>query len=500
VLRGSSKGNARGYNLFRRPPQDSLQTNANFPIFLGSFLKLFAPTDLIKSPNLKTVSALSAGCLWFDRISYEGARLALAGGVRYLTHVYPMSSHLPTLMIPAAPLSVAGVTSYIQELLEQDTVLCQVWVVGEVSSANRYRGGLFFTLQDPDAKAAISCVIWNSYLERLVILPTQGEQFVILGRIHVHQQRGQYQLIVWQVLPAGEGLRALRYRQLRERLEAEGLFAPERKRSLPLYPTSVGIVTSPQAAAWGDIQRTLRRRYPGLRVLLSPALVQGEQAPGSIVRAIQRIERDGRASVLILSRGGGAVEDLACFNDERVVRAIANCSIPVIAGIGHQRDETLADLVADVCAHTPTAAAEMAVPRLADLVAAHRGRKQQLCNTLEATLGVNWARLRQLRQQLYRMRLEQRLHQEQQRLTWLKQRLQHSTHTQQQQAMQQCQLLRQKLNTLDPQAILRRGYALVQNQQGAIARSVDTLQPGQSLKVSLGKGCFLAIVTEVLDT
>jgi len=330
-------------------------------------------------------------------------------------------------------------------------------------------------------------------------VPIAGEQYIILGRIHLHQQRGQYQLVVWQVLPAGEGLRALRYRQLRERLEAEGLFAPERKRNLPTHPTTIAIVTSPQAAALGDIQRTLRRRYPGLRVLLSPALVQGEQAPSSIVRAIQRVNRDGRASVLILSRGGGAVEDLACFNDERVVRAISECPIPVIAGIGHQRDETLADLVADVCAHTPTAAAELAVPRLADLMFAHVERRQRLIGAVATAQVVNQRRLYQLQSRLYQLKLNRRLEQEWKSLEWLRHRLTQSMQLRLQRSQQHCQLLHQKLETLDPAAVLRRGYALVRDEQGAIARSVNTFVIGQTVQIQLEQGKLTATVTNIQD-
>jgi exodeoxyribonuclease VII large subunit len=224
-----------------------------------------------------------------------------------------MTLPIPDSLVPEATVSVAGLTDYIQELLEQDNQLRQVWVTGEISSANQHRSGLFFTLQDPDSKASIQCVVWTSQLSKLVQLPVPGEQLFILGSIRVYPQRGQYQLSVWQALPAGEGLQALRYRQLRNRLEAEGLFDEQRKRSLPTHPQIVAVVTSPQAAAWGDIQRTLRRRYPGLRVLLSPAQVQGELAPASIVEAIKRVERDGRAQLLILSRGGGSSEDLACL-------------------------------------------------------------------------------------------------------------------------------------------------------------------------------------------
>ncbi|MGQ9870246.1 exodeoxyribonuclease VII large subunit [Leptodesmis sp.] len=409
-----------------------------------------------------------------------------------------MTSYFHNLLVPDTALSVAGLTAYIQVLLEQDGQLQQIWVTGEVSSATRYRSGLFFTLQDPDEKAAINCVVWNHQIDRLATLPTQGEQLIILGRIHVHPQRGQYQLIVWQVLPGGEGLRALRYRQLRHRLEAEGLFDPQRKRPLPTHPWVVAVVTSPQAAAWGDIQRTLRRRYPGLHVLFSPALVQGDQAPNAIVRAIARVIRDGRADVLILSRGGGAIEDMACFNDERVVRAIVECPIPVIAGIGHQRDESLADLAADFCAHTPTAAAEQAVPQLADLYAEHRERMLALNDAMQYRLEVAHDRLQRLRIRLQQLQLDRKPHQETQLLGWMQRRLiQHSTQ-QLQQAKQHCQLLQQKLATLDPKAVLKRGYAVVRQSNGAIARSTETLSLGEELQVQLGQGQVKVTVTEIL--
>jgi exodeoxyribonuclease VII large subunit len=399
-----------------------------------------------------------------------------------------MTSYLPTVLSPDMVLSVAGLTAYIQVLLEQDNQLRQIWVTGEVSSATRYRSGLFFTLQDPDEKASLSCVVWNSQLDKLATLPMQGEQLIVLGRIHLHPQRGQYQLIVWQVLPAGEGLRALRYRQLRHRLEAEGLFDFAQKQALPTHPQTIAVVTSPQAAAWGDIQRTLRRRYPGLHVLFSPALVQGEQAPDSIVRAIRRVIHDGRPDVLILSRGGGAIEDMACFNDERVVRAIAECPIPVIAGIGHQRDESLADLAADVCAHTPTAAAEQAVPCLADLYGQHRERMLGLHESVQHRLEMTGDRLQRLRSRLHQVKLDRKLQHEAQRLGWLKQRLVQSSLQPFQQAEQHCQLLNQKLATLDPAAVLKRGYAVVRQENGVIARSVAGVALEQELQVQLSRG------------
>jgi exodeoxyribonuclease VII large subunit len=410
-----------------------------------------------------------------------------------------MTSNLPNLLLPDAALSVAGLTAYIQMLLEQDAQLQQIWVTGEVSSATRYRSGLFFTLQDPDAQAAVNCVVWSNQLSRLATIPVPGDQLIILGRIHVHPQRGSYQLIVWQALPAGEGLRALRYRQLRKRLEAEGLFDADRKRPLPTHPQTIAVVTSPQAAAWGDIQRTLKRRYPGLHVLFSPALVQGEQAPISIVNAMRRVERDGRAEVLILSRGGGAIEDMACFNDERVVRAVATCSIPVVAGIGHQRDESLADLAADICAHTPTAAAEQAVPQLDQLYDEHRARFHALINALSYRLESAYHQLQRLQERVRRLRLDRQVQRELQSLTWLRQRLFQTTNQRMQQSMQHCQLLRQKLITLDPTSVLKRGYAVMRQEQGRVVRSSDQLTVGQELSVQLAQGQAKVSVLEVLD-
>ncbi len=408
-----------------------------------------------------------------------------------------MSSHLPNLLIPPTVLSVSGLTDYLQSLIEQDEQLIQVWITGEVSSANRHRSGIFFALRDPNEDAMIQCVAWTTYLEKLVIAPEAGEQVIVLGRIRLYPQRGQYQMVVWQVLPAGEGLRALRYQQLRNRLEAEGLFDPSQKRPIPEHPQAVAVITSPQAAAWGDIQRTLQSRYPGLRVLFSPSLVQGEQAPESIANAIARVEADGRAEVLILARGGGASEDLDCFNDERVVRAIAQCTIPVISGIGHQRDETLADLVADSFAHTPTAAADVAVPCLSELQELHRERQLRLREALEA-------REREARETLERCRVQlQRLHIDrvfqraaQALLTGQHQLLQSVTYRLKSQQQQQ-QFLKQKLETLDPQGVLNRGYAIARTLDGKIVRNSSALGLNQTLMLTLGEETIAVTVADL---
>ena len=380
------------------------------------------------------------------------------------------------LSIPDTALSVAGLTSYIHDLLEDDRQLQQVWITGEVTSLSEHRSGLFFTLCDPDGSATIRCVVWQYQRLQLVQPPQQGEQIMVLGSIRLYPKRGEYQLNVFQSLATGEGLQALRYQQLRSRLQTEGLFDEERKRSLPVHPQTVAVVTSTSAAAWGDIQRTLAQRYPGIRLILAPATVQGAQAPASIAEAMERVNQDGRAEVIILARGGGAVEDLACFNDEQVVRAIAVSQIPVITGIGHHRDETLADLVADWSTHTPTAAAERAVPDYGQLVSEHQQRANRLAEALT-----------------------RRLDEETDHLTDLQERFKAlpTTSRRLEQATAHCQMLRQKLVALDPQRVLQRGYAVVRREDRTLVRSTANLVPGQELTIQLGEGFIKAKITEI---
>ena len=393
--------------------------------------------------------------------------------------------------------SVAGVTEYIQLLLEGDEQLRNIWVIGEVSSARQHGSGCFFSLQEADGSATLSAVVWRSQLPKLSVMPTVGEQVVVLGQLKVYPKRGSYQLTTWQVLPAGAGLQALRYRQLRNRLASEGLLDDANKRPLPTFPNCIAVVTSPQAAAWGDIQQTLTQRHPGLRVLLSPAIVQGEQAPRSIVKAIERVSEDGRADVLLLGRGGGATEDLVCFDDERVVRAIATCPIPVITGIGHERDESLADLVADACAHTPTAAAEQIVPALNKLHYFQTQLIQRLAQATGTKLYQEKNNLQQLYLRLQRLKPDSQLTQAQQAQHWRTQRLLQALQQQLQARQHQHQLLTEKLATLDPNAVLRRGYALVREASGNVVSQANTLSPGDHISVRLGQGHIEAEVLNI---
>lgn len=394
-------------------------------------------------------------------------------------------------------ISVSGLVDYIKATLEEDSNLRQVWVVGEVSSANNHAKGLFFTLTDLEDNNSLNCVAWRSQQARLSHIPTIGEQITVLGTVRVYPQRSSYQLMVWQVFPTGDGFKALRRRQLKQRLEAEGLFDLEYKRPLPGFPTTIAVVSSPQAAAWGDIQRSLGQHHPGLRVLFSPATVQGETAPASIVAAIQRVADDGRAEVLILARGGGATEDLDCFDDERVVRAVATCPVPVVTGIGHQRDESLADLAADACAHTPTAAAITAVPALVDLLDAHYARKTALVDWVTQYFEAAQADTQSLLQRLQRVRLDQLLSQQRTYIQQLKRRLSRNVTIELNQAIERHRTLRDHLMTLDPEAVIRRGYALVRKESGEVVTDAAMVKPGQELQVQLAQGELTVKVKDV---
>ncbi len=397
------------------------------------------------------------------------------------------------------PLSIDRLTKYIERALTQTPELRQVWVTGEVSSANFHPSGIYFTLKDPVGKAALPAVVWKDRIPDLETKPQVGTHVCAFGTIAVYAPHGKYQFQVQQVLPLGEGLQALRSQKLRQRLTAEGLFDRDRKQLLPSHPRTIAVVTSPTAAAWGDIHRMILSRYPGLLVLLSPATVQGETAPYSIVRAIDRVVVDARAEVLIIARGGGATEDLSCFNDETVVRAIEACPIPVVTGIGHERDESLADLVADVRASTPTAAAALVVPNLADLVTDRAVLVDRLNTAIDRVLIARQHQLTQLRTRLDRIRPDRQLALERERLAKLRHRLHRAISSRLQATQQERLRLGERLQALNPRSILRRGYAVVRQQHGAIVRESDRLRLGEELVIQLDRGQIGVRVLEIDD-
>ena len=253
---------------------------------------------------------------------------------------------------------VSELTTRIRDLLEAEFE--DVWVEGEVSNARLAQSGhLYFTLKD--AKAQVRCVCFRDQLRLLKFRPEDGLQVTVRGSISVYEPRGEYQIYVEHIEPVGLGALQLAFEQLKKRLEAEGLFAPERKKELPVLPRRIGVVTSPKGAAVRDILRVLRRRFPNLHVMLYPVKVQGEGAAAEIVEGVRYFNREKLVDVMILARGGGSLEDLWAFNEEIVARAIAGSEIPIITGVGHETDFTIADFAADVRAATPSQAAEIVV-------------------------------------------------------------------------------------------------------------------------------------------
>ncbi|MBK9545180.1 MAG: exodeoxyribonuclease VII large subunit [Dehalococcoidia bacterium] len=286
-------------------------------------------------------------------------------------------------MNPPSALSVSAVVSFLREVLEANEFFSDLWIQGEVSNYSRSQvGHRYFSLKD--ANAALRTVLFRDNMSGFQL--KDGERVIAHGRITIYPQRGELQFVADFVRPEGVGILAAKFEELRLRLEAEGLFDPARKRPLPRFPRTIGLVTSPTGAALQDIRNVLARRWPLATILLSPALVQGEQAAGQVTAALKRLAKEPALDLAIVARGGGSAEDLSAFNDERVARAIYGFPVPVVLGVGHETDVTIADLVADLRAPTPSAAAERAVPDAAQMEQALRSIDRQMASVARGAL------------------------------------------------------------------------------------------------------------------
>ncbi len=385
--------------------------------------------------------------------------------------------------------SVSEVNRYVRDLLESDHNLRDLWVQGEVSNLARPRSGhMYFTLKDE--RASLRCVMWRSTVGRQKFLPQDGDEVEAHGKISVYEVGGQYQFYVDRVKPRGKGALYQEFLRLKAKLEKEGLFEDERKRPIPLWPERIGIVTSPTGAALRDMLNTLRRRYPLVEVILAPSAVQGEAAPSQIVRALQALNEKIKPDLILVGRGGGSLEDLWAFNDESVARAIAASQAPVISGVGHQTDFTIADFVADLRAPTPTAAAELAVPNRDDLRLDLTAVRQQLEQRVTAVLDDQRWQLKNLAQTIRQLSPQARIRSDRQRLD----ELSHRAATTARHALQiqraRLQSAAQRLNDLNPQTVLERGYALVSDAEKEIIRSVEQVEAGDALHVRVSDGEF----------
>ncbi len=392
--------------------------------------------------------------------------------------------------------TVTELTTYIRRLLEKEPSTQDCWVKGEISNLSRPGSGhIYFTLKD--STAALKCVVWRTDASRIRIAWMDGAEVDVHGRITVYEVSGQYQLIVDAVQPVGEGYLFQEFLKLKARLEAEGLFDPGRKRPIPGVPKRIGIVTSATGAAVQDMLNTIRRRFPIVEVILCPTPVQGIEAPAQIVHALKRVIREGKPDVVIIARGGGSLEDLWAFNDEQVVRAIAEASVPIVTGIGHETDFTLADFAADLRAPTPTAAAELVTPNRMDLITQFLGFQKYL---LDMTTNTIQQLSRDNKQQSYRLKLSSPLSRVQMQRQGLDDQLEsmHSavTHQADLRKLRLAGIMHQ-LNSVNPSSVLNRGYAIVTNQDsGQIITSVRQVVKGDKINIRVKDGGFNAVAGE----
>jgi exodeoxyribonuclease VII large subunit len=431
---------------------------------------------------------------------------------------------------------VSDITREIRTVLE--VTFDELWIGGEISNFKRHSSGhIYFTLKDENA--AISGAFFRQWNRFLSFAPNDGDAVLIHGRISVYEPRGSYQIIVDRMEPAGEGARKVQLEALKAKLAAEGLFDPDRKRPLPAFPKVIGVATSPTGAVIRDILNVTRRRFPNVHILLAPCRVQGEGADQEIARAIRDLNRDGRPDVLIVGRGGGSMEDLWSFNEEIVCRAIAKSKIPVVSAVGHETDTTLADMVADLRAPTPSAAAELVVQNQAELLARVQEAGVRLAWSIRRELQAYTQTVDMLRERLRDPK--QRLQEQAQRIDELNVRIESAmrwTLQRQLREVQTAQLrLREnnprkalekkrlqvdrlaaslagsisvlrtqwrgrlerevgRLHALSPLGVLGRGYAITFDESGRVLDDAARVQPGDQVSIRLHKGKLKTRVEE----
>jgi exodeoxyribonuclease VII large subunit len=401
-------------------------------------------------------------------------------------------------MNPLNVLRVGQLASHIRELLDSTASLYDCWVSGEVSNVSQTgTGHFFFTLKDKDAQ--LKCVLFRQQAIWQSVLPTNGSAVIAHGRVSLYESTGNLQLYVDMLQEEGQGALYLAYEQLKAALEAQGLFAQERKRPLPPLPRRIGVVTSPQAAALQDILTVLERRYPLAEVVLVPAQVQGEGSArqvASAIGALNALPDDEAVDVIIVARGGGSIEELWAFNEQIVAQAIFASHIPVVTGVGHETDYTIADYVADVRAPTPSAAAEMVAPDLADLASALESYRRLLVADMRGRLAIAWDEVESERQSLARLSPVLQVSNDRQRVAAMAATMRRSIEHTLVLQRERVRGSRDRLDALSPLQILKRGYAIVRDlNTGAVLASVADVKAGHRLQIRLGDGAFGATVS-----
>ncbi|MDO5448365.1 MAG: exodeoxyribonuclease VII large subunit [Clostridia bacterium] len=388
--------------------------------------------------------------------------------------------------------SVAQLNNYVKSLMDYDVTLKALFLVGEISNFKAHSSGhMYMTLKDD--KSSIKAVMFRGNASKLKFMPADGMKIIAFGSVSVYERDGAYQFYIENMQPDGVGSLSIAFEQLKEKLQKEGLFDTAHKKPLPKYPRTIGVVTSPTGAAFQDICNVLGRRWPMARIVISPALVQGETAPRSIVEAIEDLDASGQADVMIVARGGGSIEDLWCFNDERVARAIYAAKTPVVSGVGHETDFTIADFVADLRAPTPSAAAEIVVP---DVLAERdhimqlgmRSQKLMLNKVTTLRTSLNQLTSRNVMQGPVALINERRL-----MLDNLVDRINSAVNNKVQTNRANFRVLTSKLDAFSPLKVLSRGYSITEGEKGVI-KSVEDVKPGDKLSIRLNDGTIGAEV------
>ena len=395
-------------------------------------------------------------------------------------------------------LTITQINEYIRAMMDSDRLLTNVAVKGEISNYKVYPSGHhYFTLKDEGG--ALKCVMFKGSAMKLRFRPDNGMQVIAMGKISVYPRDGAYQLYCSAMVMDGIGDLYAAFEQLKTQLAAKGLFDPSHKKPIPQFPKTIGIITSSAGAAVHDMLRILRKRYPLTKVLLLPVRVQGAEAPGEIVAAIRYANHYRLADLLIVGRGGGSIEDLWAFNDERVAYAIYESAIPIISAVGHEPDVTISDFVADLRAATPSNAAELAVPDQDSLRQNLDGISESLAHMMTRQIKVARQRLKMLSSSPALVSPEGYLNQRRSNLEALRGRLIAAQNQQLAVKKQRFAAITAKLDAMSPLKVLSRGYAMVQTETGQILRSVQNVSLDDSIRITLEDGVLHATVHDLKE-
>ncbi len=393
-------------------------------------------------------------------------------------------------------LSVTDVNRYIKALIGGDEVLSAISVRGEISNFKAHSAGHFyFTLKDEGAE--IAAVMFRADAARMNFLPANGMRVCVYGSVDVYEKNGRYQIYVRTMVADGIGAMALAYEQRKKKLEAEGLFAPERKKPLPPFPACVGVITAPTGAAIRDILNVTGRRYPQAKILLYPSLVQGADAPAMLCGGLAYFNADRSCDVIILGRGGGSAEDLWAFNDENLVRAVAASEIPVISAVGHEIDFTLCDFAADRRAPTPSAAAELVVPDRAHLLERLHQTDIRMERRVLRVIGDRRAALLRQSRNLELLSPQSKLKAGRQQVLHHKETLDRLIRRVTDRDRARLRGTTERLEALSPLAVLGRGYSAVKNDEGRVISAAKELTVGDRVKLIFSDGSAQAEIREI---